>query len=204
MKLIEKNMRFTAIIALLSSLLLGCSTHQYLRSPLDANRGSITDHAEILLHSGSRIEAVDIKVGYDFTQYVLIGTDSLRQIRTNEIDKLIVTDHIYGAVGGFLVGSVGGPIIGGMLVPDKPSNEMAPLIYIAGGLAIGSIGGAIYGGLYGPQDNYIFPIDSMQVLNKRVSFDTTDRRLVKTILEEIFIYTTRNWDELYPKNWTTC
>lgn len=171
-------LRFTAIIALLSSLLLGCSTHQYLRSPLDANRGSITDHAEILLHSGSRIEAVDIKVGNDFTQFVLIGTDSLRQIRTNEIDKLIVTDRIYGAVGGFLAGSVGGPIIGGLLVPHTPSNEMTPFIYVASGLAIGSIGGAIYGWLHGPQDNYIFPPDSIKDLTQRCVTDTSDRRLV--------------------------
>ncbi|HLP81184.1 MAG TPA: hypothetical protein VK141_04205 [Nitrosomonas sp.] len=124
------------------------------------------DHAEILLHSGSRIEAVDIKVGNDFTQYVLKGTDSLRQIRTNEIDKLIVTDHIAGAVGGFLAGCVGGPIIGGVLVPKNPSDKMAPLIYVGSGLVIGSIGGAVYGGFHGPQDYYIFPPDSIKELTQ--------------------------------------
>ena len=116
---------------------------------------------------------------------MLIGTDSLRQIRTKEIDKLIVTDHIYGAVGGFLAGSVGGLIIGGVLVPHTPSNEMTPLIYVASGLAIGSIGGAIYGGIHGPQDNYIFPPDSIIDLTQRCVTDTSDRRLVKSIHEEI-------------------
>jgi hypothetical protein len=175
LKNMRVSLRFTAILALLCSLLFGCTTNRYLRSPVDANRGSITDHAEIVLRSGIRSEAVDIKVGNGFTQYVLIGTDSLRQIRTNEIDRLIVTDHIAGAYGGFLAGSVGGLIIGGVLVPHNPSNEMTPFIYVVSGLAIGSIGGAIYGGLHGPQDNYVFPPDSIKALNELKSFNNNNR-----------------------------
>jgi hypothetical protein len=165
-------LRVAAIIMLVCPLFIGCFTNFYLTSPLDANQKQITDHAEVILRSGVCIEAVDIKVGSDTTRFVLMGTDSLRQIRTNDIDKLSVKDHAAGTIGGYLSGGAIG-LGAGILLSSwtgelkRQEGSMAPVIYMAGGLVTGSIGGAIYWGMRGHHDNYIFPSDSITGVTER-------------------------------------
>lgn len=187
-------LRVTAILVLVCSLLCSCTSNNYLHSPLDANRSIITDHAEIVLRSGFHIEAVDIKVGIDSTQYKLIETDSLRQISTDAIEKLIVTHHFAGAFGGLVAGSVGGlagGIVFGALIltsPDKSSGGQQAwnILYSgAAGLIVGSIGGTIYGAMHGFRECYLLPPDSIKDLTQRCVTGTSDRRLVRSIHEEI-------------------
>jgi hypothetical protein len=165
-------LRVTAIIIILCPLLFGCFTNRYLSSPLEANQGKNMDHAEIVLRSGICIEAINIKVGNDTTHFMPFGTDSVRQVRTNEIERLIVMDHVAGAIDGFLAGVPIG-LGTGILISElsgefkKSSGNMRPLFNMVGGLAVGSIGGAVYWGIRGHHDNYIFPSDSIKGLTEQ-------------------------------------
>jgi hypothetical protein len=159
--------RAITYFVLLGVICCGCTTTQYLSSPLDANHGPITDQAVIMLRSGERIEAVAITVGLDTTQYALIGSDSIRHINTIEIERLRVTDYFAGTVGGFFGGMVGG-FVGGMIIskiagtPQSGEGAMGNIVYAAGGIIVGSISGSVYGGARGYRHNYIFPRDSVK------------------------------------------
>ena len=155
-------MRIIAWFVLLCSLWCGCTTTRNLRSSLDANHGPITDRAEIILRTGTSIEARDITVGENTTRYLTVGTDSIRQVATKDIERLRVTDHLAGGVGGFLAGGVGGFVAGivtAKLTGNTGSGEaaMGTLGFAIYGFSAGSLAGVIYGGSRGYQRNYIFP-----------------------------------------------
>jgi hypothetical protein len=159
------------MIFFVGALLCGCTTTRHLKSPLDANHAPITDEASIFLRTGEVIDATNIEVGTETTKYILSGGSVFNMIPTSAIDKLRVTDHLAGGVGGFLGGGVGGFFAGILVgkmtgISDTGNSDLRLLVYAAGGLAIGSVGGSIYGANRGYQRNYIFPHDSLKALNE--------------------------------------
>ena len=135
--------RFTIILIIILIFIPSCTTSIGLTSIDLANRKVGNGPVSILLQSGKVIDAQNVVVSEDSTQYSIHKTSEIMQISNNEIQSISIIHSGGGALEGFIVGGLAGCGIGLVTFIATPSAGTGLLTLCA--MGAGAVGGMLYG-----------------------------------------------------------
>ena len=164
------TMKTHSIIKIVSTILVICFTnlscsssyskHDYSDDQRDYSKINSTSSrysATVYLINGKSYDVENIVVTSDSTTWIDTNTSNKISVKTPDINRFVFKIHLAGGVGGFVIGSLSGLIIG--YTKDMISEGEASF-----GTAIGAIVGAgaglLIGAILGDKKEFIItPID---------------------------------------------
>jgi len=110
------------------------------------------------LKSGEIIYTENIKLVGDSLRYFPVNGDSVKYVKSGQVDHAYFKDHLIGTVTGALVGLLSGGLTGALVGRVEKTTEGRGWIIVGGGLT-GSAVGTITGAIMGSKLKYKFQSD---------------------------------------------
>jgi hypothetical protein len=162
-------MKLVSVALCFSLLLMGCSSSYVVSSSpkSDPSFSAFNSTAEgrsgtVVLQDGREIGAQNIIASPDSILYQNVETRAIAVVPTNTVKKVVLTNHLTGALDGFGWGAACGAVIVMILSAVSPSSggefsgTAYAVFFMAIGAGAGGVIGAIPGALIGHSSEYQF------------------------------------------------